>query len=223
MTDSLALSREGGRERERERERRQHWASPGSRHDRLVRIAKVGLPTAVGVLIAFLALAPLDRSGDSSFVLDKNKVENAPERMRVDVARYQGEDNQGRGFEIVARSAVQPSSDEQIVNIEGMLARLALPQGPVTMLANLARYNIDAQEVRVPGAIRVTGPDGYRLNTSDVTVDLKARQVTGSGGVNGEMQLGQFSAGRLRADLGEKTVTLDQGARLKIVQGAVTS
>jgi lipopolysaccharide export system protein LptC len=35
------------------------------------------------------------------------------------------------------------------------------------------------------------------------------------------MRLGTFSAGRLAADLGERTITLDHGARLKIVQGAV--
>jgi lipopolysaccharide export system protein LptC len=35
------------------------------------------------------------------------------------------------------------------------------------------------------------------------------------------MRLGQFQAGQLRADLGERKVVLDGGARLKIVQGAV--
>ena len=205
----------------RGREVKQQWAVPGSNHDRLIRIAKVALPASVGVLIAFLALAPLEERGDVSFILDKNKVDNAPERMRVDVARYVGEDDQGRPFQITAKSAVQRSSDVPIVDISGMIARLMLPQGPVTMVANLARYNLDEQKVQVVGPIRVTGPDAYRLNTSDVTVDLKQRTVSGSGGVTGEMRLGRFSAGRLRADLGERTVTLDQGARLKIVQGAV--
>ena len=205
----------------RDREVKQQWAVPGSNHDRLIRIAKVALPSAVGVLIAFLALSPLEDRGDVSFVLDKNKVENAPERMRVDTARYVGEDDQGRPFQITARSAVQPSSDVPIVDIRGMIARLSLPQGPVTLVANLARYNLDEQKVRVVGPIRVTGPESYRLDTSDVTVDLKERTVSGSGNVRGEMELGQFTAGRLRADLGERTVTLDQGARLKIVQGAV--
>jgi lipopolysaccharide export system protein LptC len=102
-----------------------------------------------------------------------------------------------------------------------MMARLGLPEGPVTILANLARYNIDDQIVKVLGPIRVTGPEGYRLSTSNVTVDLKQRQVTGSGGVQGSMKLGQFSAGRLRADLGTRTVVLDKGAHLNIVQGAV--
>jgi lipopolysaccharide export system protein LptC len=205
----------------RDREIKQQWAVPGSQHDRLIRIAKIGLPSAVGVLIAFLALAPLDKRSDVSFILDKNKVENAPERMRVDLARYTGEDNQGRPFAIVARSAIQRSSEEPIVDISGMMARLMLPQGPATISANLAHYNLDEQMVRVVGPVRVSGPEGYRLDTSDVQVDLKQRTVAGSGGVQGRMKLGQFSAGRLTADLGARTVTLDQGARLKIVQGAV--
>jgi lipopolysaccharide export system protein LptC len=205
----------------REREVRQHWAQPGSQHDRVIRFTKIGLPAAVGVLIAFLALAPLDKRSDVSFILDKNKVENAPERMRVDVARYTGEDSEGRPFLIVAQSAIQRSSELPVVDIRGMMARLGLPEGPVTILANLARYNIDDQIVKVLGPIRVTGPEGYRLSTSNVTVDLKQRQVTGSGGVQGSMKLGQFSAGRLRADLGTRTVVLDKGAHLNIVQGAV--
>ena len=206
---------------DRGREARQHWAVPGSQHDRVVRLAKIGLPSAVGVLIAFLALAPLDKRSDVSFILDKNKVQNAPERMRVDVARYTGEDDKGRPFLIIARSAIQRKTDIPIVDIQGMMARLSLAEGPVQLIANLAHYNIDEQMVRVVGPIHASGPQGYRLNTSDVTVNLKQRQITGSGGVQGEMKLGQFSAGTLRADLGERTVTLDGGARLKIVQGAV--
>jgi lipopolysaccharide export system protein LptC len=205
----------------REREVRQHWAQPGSQHDRIIRFAKIGLPVGVGVLIAFLALSPLDKRSDVSFILDKNKVENAPERMRVDVARYTGEDSEGRPFVIVAQSAIQRSSNLPIVDIRGMMARLGLAEGPVTILANLAHYNIDDQIVQVAGPIRVSGPEGYRLNTSNVTVNLKQRQVTGSGGVQGSMKLGQFSAGRLRADLGTRTVVLDHGAHLNIVQGAV--
>jgi lipopolysaccharide export system protein LptC len=205
----------------REREVKQHWAEPGSQHDRVIRIAKIGLPVAVAILILFLALAPLDKKSEVSFILDKNKVENAPERMRVDVARYTGEDNKGRPFAIVARSAIQRSSDRPVVDISGMLARLQLEQGPAVIVANLAQYNLDQQQVQVVGPVKVTGPEGYRLDTSNVSINLKQRQVTGSGGVQGQMRLGQFTAGRMTADLADRTVTLDHGARLKIVQGAV--
>jgi lipopolysaccharide export system protein LptC len=205
----------------RERQDRQHWAVPGSRHDRLVRLAKIALPSSVGVLIAFLALAPLDRSGDISFILDKKKVENAPERMRLESARYVGEDNKGQKFLIRAERAVQPSSDVPIVDIWGMLARLGLSQGPVLIGADKGRYNIEAHTVAIDGPVRVTGPDDYRLQTRDLNVNLKNRIAVSDGPIEGSMRLGQFRADRLRADLGERRVVLEGGARLKIVQGAV--
>ena len=90
----------------KERADRQRWAVPGGSHDRVIRFAKIALPSAVGVVIAFLAMAPLDKSGDVSFILDKKQVENAPERMRVEQARYTGEDNRGQKFQIVANRAL---------------------------------------------------------------------------------------------------------------------
>jgi lipopolysaccharide export system protein LptC len=205
----------------RERDVKQRWAVPGSAHDRLVRWSKIGLPGAVGILIAVLMLAPLDKKGDVSFILDKKKVENAPERMRVEAARYTGTDNKGQMFVMTANRAIQRSSEIPLVDINGMFARLSLAQGPLLIAANQGRYNIDTQMVGIVGPVKVAGPDGYRLATRDVTVDLKGRQLASGGPVSGQMRLGQFQAARLKADLGERTVTLDGGARLKIVQGAV--
>ena len=205
----------------RERVVKQQWAVPGSAHDRIVRWSKILLPSAVGVLIAVLMLAPLDKHGDVSFILDKKKVENAPERMRVETARYVGADDKGQKFEITANRAIQHSSEVPVVDIEGMFARLALANGPLMILANQGRYDLDSQKVDVAGPVRVVGPDGYRLETRDVRVNLKSRQLASSGPVAGQMRLGQFQAGTLQADLGSRTVVLGGGARLKIVQGAV--
>ena len=205
----------------KERATKQRWAVPGGSHDRIVRVAKVALPSAVGVVIAFLAMAPLENKGDVSFILDKNQVENAPERMRVEQARYTGEDNRGQKFQITANRALQRSSEQPIVDIWGMLAQFGLSQGRVTVAANQGQYNLDQQKVSVQGPVRVNGPKGESLITRNVTVDLKQNTMTGQGGVAGRMKLGQFEAGRLRADLDSGTVVLDGGTRLKIVQGAV--
>ena len=205
----------------RERAGKQRWAVPGSAHDRIVRWSKIILPSAVGALIAILALAPLDRKGDVSFILDKKKVATAPERMRVETARYIGSDNKGQKFEITAHRAVQKSSDVPIVDIEGMFAQLALASGPLMIAANQGRYDLDKQQMGISGPVRVVGPDGYRLETRDVHVDLKQRQMASDGPVSGQMRLGKFQAGRLHADLDERKVVLDGGTRLKIVQGAV--
>ena len=200
---------------------KQRWAVPGSTHDRLVRWTKILLPSAVGVLIAVLALAPLEKKSDVSFILDKKKVQNAQEKMRIESAHYVGTDNKGQRFEITANNALQRTSAAPIVDINGMFAQLALEQGPLLIGANTARYNLDTQKVAIDGPVRVTGGDGYRLATRDVLVDLKQRKLASSGPVAGQMRIGSFQAGQLKADLGSRTVVLDGGARLKIVQGGV--
>ena len=205
----------------KKRTTKQRWAVPGSAHDRLVGWTKIALPSAAGVLIAILMLAPLDQREDVSFILDKNKVDTAEERMRVEAARYVGSDNRGHRFEIRADRAIQRSSDIPLVDINGMSARVSLPAGPVAIAAHRGRYDIDTHRIAIDGPVSVAGPEGYRLRTSDVLVDMRSRQLQSAGRVSGSMRLGTFEANRLRADLGERTVSLNGDVRLKIVQGAV--
>jgi lipopolysaccharide export system protein LptC len=205
----------------RKQEIKRHWAEPGSRHDAVIRATKYGLPVVIVALVILLAIAPFEKRGDVSFILDKNKVDEAKERMRVEQARYVGEDNKGQKFEIVADRAVQQSSNVPVVMIEGMRARLSLARGPLAIAAPKGRYDLEQEEMLIDGPVKVAGPDGYRLATRDVRVDLDKRTMQSRGPVSGAMELGQFQAGRLRADLDERTVSLDGGVRLKIRQGAV--
>jgi lipopolysaccharide export system protein LptC len=205
----------------RQHDVKRHWAEPGSRHDRLVRYAKRGLPLIAAGFLLVLAIAPFDSQDDVSFILDKKEVDKATERMRIESARYSGEDNRGNKFDITAQRAIQRSSDQPIVNIEGMMARLGLAQGPLVIAANHGRYDLDTHLIDIVGPVRVVGPEGYRLETRDVRVDLKDRTMVSQGPASGELRLGRFEAGHLSADLGERKVMLGGGARLKIVQGAV--
>jgi lipopolysaccharide export system protein LptC len=197
------------------------WARPGSFHDYLIGVLKIALPAAVGVLLAYLALAPLSKGPEISFLLDKNKVETASEHMRIQAAQYRGQDATGRPFLISAQSAVQATAQDPVVDISGMAAQIGLENGPARIDAGHARYDMSVQQVNVAGPIRVTAADGYRLDTRDVLVDLNRRSLQSRGAVDGRMPLGSFSAGRFRADLPSRTVVLDGGARLHIVQGAL--
>ena len=201
--------------------RKESWARPGSRHDVIVRIAKLLLPLLAVAAFAWLALVPFLRDDESSFILDKEGVATSEERMRVEKARYRGEDDQGREFLIVADEAVQETSQVPVVVINGLAATLQTDEGPVTVVAPRGRYDIDAQLVTVPGLIRVSGGGGYRLDTSDVTVDLATNMVRSDGPVSGATRLGRFSGTGLTADLDARTVVIDGRANLQIVQGAV--
>ncbi|HEX8554230.1 MAG TPA: LPS export ABC transporter periplasmic protein LptC [Sphingomonas sp.] len=201
----------------RERSARQNWAAPGSRHDRLVTFAGVALPVGIGVLAAFLVMAPLTNAGDVSFVLDKNKVDVAKERLKIQAAQYRGSDAKGQPFQINAGSAIQQSSAQPVVQLRDLSASIRLPEGPARLVAGRGRYDMNSEQVKVDGPITFRAADGYAVDTSDATVDLKARQMRSAGDVTGSVPRGTFRADRLRADLEARTVTLDGNARLRIV------
>ena len=206
---------------ERERLVKRRWALPGGSHDRVIHVLKLGLPALIGVVLAFLAFSPLEDKQEVSFVLDKNKVGRAEDRLRVQSAQYRGQDDRGRPFVLNARSALQQSSADQIVEISNMSAEIALDNGPARLEANRARYNMENDKVDVMGPIRVTASDGYQLDTRDVEIDMRRRRLASRGAVEGRMPLGRFSANRLQASLGDRTVVLEGRARVHIVQGGV--
>ena len=197
------------------------WASPGGAHDWLVRLLKILLPAGVGVLLAYLLLSPLSKERELSFILDKNKVDAAKERLKVEAAQYRGQDNEGRPFTINADKALQASSATPVVEITGMSAGITLREGPAKLVAERGRYDMEAQKVDVLGPILFTAHDGYRLETRDVTVDFNTRRLESGKGVEGEMELGRFTAQRMTVDLPSRTVVLSGRARLHIVQGGL--
>lgn len=193
---------------------------PGSSHDHVVRWLRIVLPMGIGALVAFMSIAPLTIAGEMSFMLDKNKVEVAKERMRVTEALYRGEDSKGQPFALHAGSAVQATSKEPIVRLQDLSASLGMREGPALLRADRARYDMDKEAVAVEGPVTYQSADGYRLVTRDVNVDLKSRTLASQGPVDGRMPLGTFSGGRISADLPDRIVRLTGGARLHIVQGA---
>ncbi len=206
---------------EQDRRVKRRWAKPGSSHDKLVRTLKYGLPVLAGLLLAFLALVPLEERKEVSFLVDKSKIEQAGERLKVEAAQYRGQDEEGRPFVLDARSAIQASSADPVVEIADMKARLEMADGPAEITAGRARFNPDENKVDVIGEVLITGANGYRLLTSDVLVDLRDRSLRSRGAVEGQIPLGNFSADRLQGDLPERTVVLEGNARLRIEQGAI--
>ncbi len=206
---------------EQDRRVKRSWARPGSSHDRIIKLMKFVLPALVGLVLAFLALVPLEQRKEASFLVDKNKLDPSQERMKVEAAQYRGQDEEGRPFVLDARSAVQANSSDPVVEIAYMSARLLLSDGPAEITADRARFNPDANKVDVVGPVQFRASDGYELQTSDVMVDLHGRSLQSQGRVEGQTPLGTFSGDRMMADLAERRVVVEGNARLHIKQGAL--
>ena len=198
--------------------KRQHWAAPGGSHDRLIKLLKRTLPVVAGLLGAFLLTAPFTHQTEVSFVLDKNKVDVAGERLKVTEALYRGEDSNGRPFSLRAGSALQRTSRDPVVELNELEARMQTENGGAVVTARKGNYDMDRETVSIDGPIQFESANGYRLTTRDVDIRLAERDLRSRGSVEGRMPTGTFRADHLRADLDGRTVTLEGNARLRIDQ-----
>ena len=201
------------------RSRRQRFAAPGGSHDRLVAVLARALPAAVGVVAALMVITPLSPRGEISFLLDRNKVAVIDERLSVENAMYRGRDDKDRPFSLTVGDAVQRSSAEGLVRMDDLVAQLLMTEGPARLTAPGGTYDIDEEIVDVDGEIRMVAADGYSMMARGVSVDLDQQILTGSGGVEGAVPAGTFSADTLRADLEARTVRLQGNARLTMIPG----
>lgn len=201
------------------RDKRRHFALPGGRHDRMVRLLAKVLPAGVGAIVAVMVIAPLFPRGEVSFLLDRNKVAVAKERIRVESAMYRGQDNKGRPFSLTAGSASQPDAEKPVVVMIDLAARILLSDGPAELKAPDGAFYYDSERVEVRGPVDFRAAGGYRLTTSAVTIDLRQQHVTGAGGVAGAIPAGTFSADRFDADLDERVIALTGRARLNMQPG----
>lgn len=204
---------------DRIRNRRRAFAAPGSSLDRTVRWLAIGLPALVGVIAALMVITPLGPRGEVSFLLDRNKVATAPNRLVLNNAVYRGEDQKGRPFSLSAGAAVQHSVSQPVVQMRNLVGRLLLDEGPAQITAELGSYNYNTQQVVADSEVKVVAADGYRMNTRGVAVDLDKKTMVGNGGVQGATPAGTFSADTMQADLNGRTVALQGHAHLRMVPG----
>ncbi|MEY4868929.1 MAG: hypothetical protein RIS11_123 [Pseudomonadota bacterium] len=206
---------------DKERTSRQQLAAPGGRRDRLVRLLRVVLPSIIGVLLALLVVSPFSNREELSFVLAKDEVNMATERMRLTNAMYRGEDSKGRPFVLRGGSAVQKSSAEPVIRLSDLSAQMLMDNGPARLVAGQGWYNLDTEKVRVEGPLSYTAGDGFSLTANNVEFAMKTRQLESFGPVSGTTRVGTFRAAKLRADIDARIVRLEGGAHLRIDQNAI--
>jgi lipopolysaccharide export system protein LptC len=150
----------------------------------MIRALRVILPAVIGLLLALLVFSPFTNNSELSFLLDKDEVNVASERLRVTDATYSGEDNKGREFSLKGGSAIQKSSLEPLIRMKDLSARINLEEGPASVVAADGLYDLTAQSVSVTGPMTVKSADGYSVVANNVALGLKDQIVRSTGQLN---------------------------------------
>jgi lipopolysaccharide export system protein LptC len=195
---------------------RQRRALPGSRHEQMMARLKWLLPSLAALLLAVIIIWPLSSVQEFSFLLAKDKVEMATERLRVDKASYRGETARGEAFLIEAQSAVQKTSAVAEVDLTNLAARLEGNDGLAVVTAPAGTYFLNEDSLRVSGPIRLDSAAGYTVETGTVDIDMNARTLASREAVTGQLPIGRFNADQLSADLQGRVLILEGKAHLRI-------
>lgn len=196
--------------------RRQRAALPGSARDGVIGVLKWLLPALALALLATIVIWPLAKAQEFSFLLAKDKVAMARERLRVANAVYRGETAKGEAFSISAAGAVQQSSAVPVVELRSLTAKLALSDGPATVVAPSGRYFMETDKLQISGPVTLNSTAGYSLDSATVDIDINTRQVTTDQPVTGTLPIGSFRADRLRADIKGRNIVLEGRVHLRI-------
>ena len=181
-------------------------------------LLKYLLPIAAFGLGMTILIWPLTSVQEFSFLLDKDQVAVARERLRVDRAEYRGKTAAGEAFAISAGSAVQRTSAEPIVEMKALSARLDGKDGPATVQAPSGRYFIDDDRLEVAGPVKLRSDGGYTLDADTVFIDLKSRRVKTDAPVSGRLPMGTFRSNSMTGDLAGNRVSLIGNVHLRINQ-----
>ncbi|MGB3722167.1 MAG: LPS export ABC transporter periplasmic protein LptC [Pacificimonas sp.] len=197
-------------------EDRRAWALPGSGWDRATKILRRAFPVAAALILLAGLIWPLTQDREFSFILSKDRVEMAGDRMRLGQAVYRGEDARGRPFMIRAESGLQQSSADPKVALVALRAQIEMEDGLATVTAPRGVYDLEKERLLVSGPVKINRPSGYRVVTSDVLVDIPTRQVISDDRVVGAVPLGTFAADTLSIDVEERVLVLEGNVKMRI-------
>jgi len=196
---------------------RRQAALPGGSRDTVVTLLKLLLPMAALALLALIVVWPLTSAREFSFLLSKDKVEMANDRLRLDNAVYRGQTGKGQPFVIKAGGAVQHSSAVPIVELKTLDATIQMDEGPTRVTAPTGRYDMDRDRLDIAGPVKVDGEAGYALDSQGVVISLIDRTVRTDQPVTGKLPIGTFRSDRLSGDLAGRTMLLEGRAHLHIL------
>lgn len=207
MTDPAAPSREQRRAEDEARvaATARAFRARSRRVQLLRRVLPVVIVALAGGTVAWVVLRTV--------MSDVERKAETSREIRLDAARFVGQDAEGRQFVIGAKGAVRDPETGHF-RLIGPALRLNLGGRKVTTLtADGGLYNEAAKTVTIGPNVRISdGGSGFTLVTPEAVVDTDTGVVTGNKGVQGSGPLGTINASSYAIyEQGERVVFSGQG------------
>ena len=186
------------------------------RHSRLVRLLKIGLPVAAGLIVAAaLAVTWLARSLPASLSVGSTSIEDG--RVVMHDPRMSGVDGNNRPYTMVARRATQSLKGGGI-DLEGIRASFTVDEATTADLsAAKGRFDPQASLLRLFDDITVDTSDGVTIRMAAADVSLSDGRLVGAGPVHVTAPNQTLESGTLTVQDGGKNISFGNRVKLTLL------
>ena len=184
------------------------------RHSLVVRVLRWLLPGAgililggmVGLVVLFNILSGF---GAANVMLTS-------EGLVMDHPELSGHDGE-RSYKVTARRAIQRLSDPRIIDLETIRADIVLSADQsAEIIALKGTYNNAAETLRLYDGIQLEWSEGYRVDLSEVQVDLNNGAMSTSEPISIRSDQGRVVAGKLAYDQNKGLVRFMDGIKMTL-------
>lgn len=172
-----------------------------ARRARLVGWAKWLLPLGALGLIAAIFLAGRE-TGDIA-VFTPEEIARLGAGLRLDNPRLAGVTERDQPYELTATAAVPDGPMAEEVTLENPKGWIEADERRIDALAETAHLDREARLLTLQGGVEVQTSDGWRGETSRLTVELAERRATGPEPVRLSGPRGTLEAGSFRVEYPE--------------------
>lgn len=186
----------------------------GAGYSSFVKIARFALPllalVIVGVILSTLSESPVQQQ----IAALPKEDQTTPGESAIVNAKYEGIDDQGRKYTLIAAAAERKDEQPDMIALEKPKADIALKDaGWLAVHANEGVFNSKAGTLDLAGDVTVFHDAGYELTTQGMHIALTAKSVTSDLPVKGQGP---------RGDIAARNMSITEGGNKIIFGGPAT-
>ena len=177
-------------------------------HTRLVRVLRWALPTLILALLCLLGAYVAAEAMRAA----RSAPREAPTEIRMISPHFVGRDDQGRAFDLTARSARREDTDLKRILLAWPVMKLDVESPhPKLLTADAGVFDEDTRLLRLDGHVRADDAAASTVGAPEALVDTRAGTVTGVSGVSGAGPMGRIDAASYTADQKQGVVVMRGG------------
>lgn len=188
------------------------------RHSRLVRVLRVAIPGSIVFMLGLIAVAAFIRPGGlSNLPIDPGRLGINGTKITMQAPRLAGFTQDSRPYEITAASAAQDITKPNTLEMQGIVAQIAMPDKSIMhLMADNGIYNTNTEMLWLGHDIHVSSSTGQTGRLTDATIDVKSGKVVSEQPVQFKAPNADLKAQRMEIIEGGDLIRFGNGIELNL-------